>query len=254
MAIAGGALHAVAFDPGRKIWAVGGENGGVVLHQAGQEGDTVLRRHLHWALALAFAPDGSRLVSGAADGTVDLGHDDRAPIAAHSAAVRCLAYRSDGRQFASGGADRFVRLWSDDAVAMTLEHDAAVTALAYHPKQPVLATASADGKIQVWDADTGKRLVTMNAGPHALKIRAWPSTRMTDVSSQASARRFTEDLGPRLGPRTVDAGRPHARHHLDRVQPRRAATGVDGLGPDDPAMGREVKEIGRRLVLLAVRQ
>jgi eukaryotic-like serine/threonine-protein kinase len=184
--VAGGALHAVAFDPGRNIWAVGSENGGIALHQAGQDGDTVLRRHLHWVEALAFAPDGSRLLSGAADGSVDLDHDDRAPIAAHSAAVRCLAYRSDGRQFASGGADRFVRLWTGDAVTTTLEHDDAVTALAYHPKQPILATASSDGKIQVWDAETGKRLVTMNAGPHAVTALAFDARGRRLVSGDAA--------------------------------------------------------------------
>jgi WD40 repeat protein len=167
--VAGGALRAVAFDPGRNIWAVGSENGSIALHQAGQDADTVLRRHVQWVEALAFTPDGRRLLSGAADGTVDLGHDDRAPIAAHSAAVRCLAYRSDGRQFASGGADRVVHLWTGDSLTpRTLEHDAAVTAIAYHPKQPVLASASADGKIRVWDADTGQHLMTMNAGPHAV--------------------------------------------------------------------------------------
>ena len=169
VAIAGGALHAVAFDPGRNLWAVGSENGGVTLHQAGQDGDSVLRRHLRWVEALAFTPDGSRLLSGAADGTVDLGHADRTPIAAHSSAVRCLAIRSDGRQFASGSADRRVRLWTGESLSpRTLEHDAAVTALAYHPTQPILASASADGKIRIWDADSGERLRTMTAGPHAV--------------------------------------------------------------------------------------
>jgi WD40 repeat protein/tRNA A-37 threonylcarbamoyl transferase component Bud32 len=175
--IAGGALHAVAFDPARKLWAVGSENGGVVLHQAGQDADIVLRRHLQWVLALAFTPDGHRLLSGAADGTIDLGYDDRAPIAAHSAAVRCLACRGDGRQFASGGDDRLVRLWTAESqVPRTLEHDAAVTALAYHPTQPVLASASVDGKIRVWNADTGQHLMTMNAGPHAVTALAFDRT------------------------------------------------------------------------------
>jgi eukaryotic-like serine/threonine-protein kinase len=172
--VAGGALHAVAFDPGRKVWAVGSESGGVTLHQAGQNADTVFRRHVRWVEALAFTPDGSRLLSGAADGTVDFGRDGQAPIAAHSAAVRCLAYRGDGRQFASGGADRLVRIWTGESQSpRTLEHDAAVTALAYHPTRPILVSASADGQIRIWDADSGERLMTMTAGPHAVTALAF---------------------------------------------------------------------------------
>jgi len=65
--------------------------------------------------SVAFSPDGAALVSGDAEGTVQLwsaktGHQ-RARLVGHGGRVRSVAFSPDGRTLASGGADGTVRLW-----------------------------------------------------------------------------------------------------------------------------------------------
>jgi WD40 repeat protein len=79
--------------------------------------------------ALAFSPDGSRLVGGTKTGLVtiwDPATGDRlASLDGHDGPVISLAFRPDGHRVASGGADGTIRLWGTTAREMREAHVAA---------------------------------------------------------------------------------------------------------------------------------
>ena len=65
---------------------------------------------------MAFRPDGLRLVTSSADGTVRqwnsaTGQEVLAPYDRHTGEVLTAKYSADGELIASGGTDRTVRVW-----------------------------------------------------------------------------------------------------------------------------------------------
>jgi WD40 repeat protein len=66
-------------------------------------------------VAVAFTPDGQRIVSGSADKSLRCWDVARGTelhcFTGHTAAVKCLAISPAGRRLLSGSVDRTVRLW-----------------------------------------------------------------------------------------------------------------------------------------------
>src|SRR5579884_3731153 len=92
------------------------------------------------ALAVAYAPDGSVLAVGCADGTVrvwDLAaRREIAKLTGHTNAVLAAAFLPDGRTLATGGADRLVKVWDVDTgreLGSHAEHRGAVRGVAVSP-------------------------------------------------------------------------------------------------------------------------
>jgi WD40 repeat protein len=108
-----GAIRAVAFVP--KGFVTAGDDGAIRVwdettfkgRDLGSAGKAVL--------ALGVSPDGTRLLSGEADGTLRLWSlvESKAiqVFAGQGQPINAVAFTPDGRQAVSGGADRTVRLW-----------------------------------------------------------------------------------------------------------------------------------------------
>jgi tetratricopeptide (TPR) repeat protein len=66
-------------------------------------------------LALAFSPDGKRLVSASSDGTVKLWDvttgQEALTLTGHTGAVISVAFSPDGKQLVTGSEDKMVKLW-----------------------------------------------------------------------------------------------------------------------------------------------
>ncbi|CCA76411.1 related to WD40-repeat protein (notchless protein) [Serendipita indica DSM 11827] len=76
-----------------------------------------LRGHTNGVTAIAFSPDGSRIVSGSDDKTIRLwdaetGQSLGEPFRGHTNSVTAVAFSPDGSRIVSGSYDKTIRLWN----------------------------------------------------------------------------------------------------------------------------------------------
>lgn len=95
-----------------EVWAA--TTGELVTRLAGQTGSVT---------DLAFSPDGSRLATSSADGTIRLWDprtgEQQLALHGHSASVSAISFNPDGSQLASVGAEGIVRIWAIDLDDLT---------------------------------------------------------------------------------------------------------------------------------------
>jgi len=110
--------------------------------------------------ALAYAPKGTRLLSGDAHGVVFLWNVEKQErlfsLAGHKDAVHAVAFSGDGKMMLTGGMDRLAILWDADTgkVLRRLSvHPGAVRAVAFGPGPGEVTTACDDGLIRIWNGD-----------------------------------------------------------------------------------------------------
>lgn len=129
----------------------------------------VFPRQSGWVGAVAFSPDGERLVIGTGDGSVtvwDLQSKKRVyDLQRHDDAVAALAFSRDGSMLVSGGHDRTAHVHQFDAAGtpsakplMLGGHGGAVLSAAFSPDDRQLFTGGIDGVIHQWALDSGKTL------------------------------------------------------------------------------------------------
>jgi WD40 repeat protein len=166
--------------------------------------------------AVAYSPDGGRLVSTDWHGTVKVWDTAQGRVAldldgpaGHTGRVLGAAYSPDGRWVATAGADRTVRVWeaaTGKPGPVLRGHETAVTAVAFSPDSARLASAGQDRVVKLWDPVTGKSQLTLRGHGAALVALAFspdgrylasagenPDTavRLWDAATGAEVRRFS---------------------------------------------------------------
>jgi WD40 repeat protein len=135
----------------------------------------VLRGHTAGVWAVAFAADGSQVVSGGDDGTVRLwdvrtGKEVR-KFEHGRTRVQAVTIAPDGKTVASGAAGNDlcpIVLWdagTGKEVKRFTGHRGGVTTLLFLPDGRRLLSAGGDGAVVVWDVETGKELKRLSHGP-----------------------------------------------------------------------------------------
>ncbi|KAH8808784.1 WD40-repeat-containing domain protein [Xylogone sp. PMI_703] len=133
--------------------------------------------------AVAFSPDGTKIVSGCSDYVVrdwdtttgNVLHEFKG----HETTVTSVAYSPDGAKIASASLDNTVRIWDAATGAMLLkftEHTCWVVSVAYSPDSTMVASAAVnvfgvvDNTVRLWDASTGTviRRLDHPSGVHSI--------------------------------------------------------------------------------------
>ncbi|KAF7967198.1 hypothetical protein HWV62_35584 [Athelia sp. TMB] len=114
--------------------------------------------------AVACSPNGNRIASASADGTIrvcetETGETVGTPFRGHTNVVRSIAYSPSGHHIVSGSEDHTARIWDPETgelVGSLLKHSDKVYSVAYSPDGTHIFTSCADGFIFTWDAETGE--------------------------------------------------------------------------------------------------
>ncbi len=188
-----GAVYAVAVSPQGRQVATGGYDKRILLWKAGdvqplslekllvQKSDqsvafTELSGHTAAVHALAFSPDGRRLVSGAFDNALNVWDVETGQLIkslrGHAGQVRSCRFSPDGKKVLSGGHDGQVKVWNVDTYGesrvlgrhVLQGHSDALLGAAFSPDGRQIVTASRDRTAKVWDAASGLESKTLDEG------------------------------------------------------------------------------------------
>lgn len=136
-----------------------------------------LKGHRGWVRALAYTPDGQRLLSSADDGAIVMWSpqavEASARLEGHRGGVLALAISSDGTYALSGGRDGTVRLWdlrTLQPLKTCVGHEGWVEAVAFGADHRHAHSSGRDGRVLMWDMNTAAITREMNHGEwvHAL--------------------------------------------------------------------------------------
>jgi WD40 repeat protein/Flp pilus assembly protein TadD len=126
-----------------------------------------LRGHTGRVWSVAISADGTRIVSGSADGTLRLWDSGTGQellvLRGHRAAVRSVAFTPDGRRIVSGSEDGTVKVWHSGTgkeLCTCNGSSGAVHCVAVSPVGDRLVSISRNGTIKVWDI-VGRPLLTL---------------------------------------------------------------------------------------------
>lgn len=172
----GGSVNSVAVSPDGKLIAVGFRDselradGWVRLYDVSDDGSVsehgdAFEGHSSAVNALAFSPDGTKLLSASSDRKVGLwnvtGHYHKRWLEGHTGEVKAVVVTPDGRSALSGALDNTVRMWNLETGACMDAVDVGVSqvcGLALSPDGTRFAAGGSSNKIQLgslpdWNAD-----------------------------------------------------------------------------------------------------
>ncbi|MCA9791620.1 MAG: serine/threonine protein kinase [Candidatus Eremiobacteraeota bacterium] len=161
----GSSITGLEISPDGKLIAVGTMAGGLVLIDLAT-GHTVatLKKDPPPVQCLCFTTDGTRLVPGFTDGTINVYEPPGRivnTLTGHQSPVNDVKCSPGGRLMASVSNDKTARLWdlkSGRAVRVFAGHTRVVQACAFSPDGRVLATGASDFTIRLWDVRKGEEL------------------------------------------------------------------------------------------------
>jgi WD40 repeat protein len=233
----GGDQWAVAFSQdGRQIATCDGGTAKVWEPSTHPE-RIVLSGHSHAVNAVAFSPDGRRVVTGSADQTARLWRAATGELLftliGHSDRVRSVAFSPKDQRIVTGSDDHTARVW-DAATGRCLltnsAHSGGVWALAFSSDGQRIVTASEDQTAKVWDATLTNCLCTFRGHTNRIKCAAFSpdSTRVVTGGDDQAARVWDPASGKELVPPLMRHRGPINSVAFSRDGQRIASAGEDG--------------------------
>jgi WD40 repeat protein/tRNA A-37 threonylcarbamoyl transferase component Bud32 len=195
-----------------------------------------LRGHTGPILAVAYSPDGRRIVTGSADETARVWDAETGQeslrLEGHTASVRAVAFSRDGERIVTGSWDRTVRVW-ETATGRLLHSIVAngkeVFSVAFSPDGQRIVSGGQEAKARVWDANSATELfpleghtslvwaVAFSTDGERIVTGSWDQTvKMWDAKTGQELRTFIGHRGAVLsvafspdGQRVVTGGQDH---------------------------------------------
>ena len=139
--------------------------------------------HTQFVLSVSFSPDGERIVSGSADGSVrvwDVRTQKVVSTQRLMSGVLSVAYSPDGKRIVSGSADGYVAVWDARNVEMTRKltsHTDSVNSITISPDNSMIASGSRDQTVRIWDSGTGQNIHTLTCGGIVRSVAFSPNGR-----------------------------------------------------------------------------
>lgn len=137
----------------------------------------VFDAHGRHAQAVAFSPDGTRLVSVGMDAQVRIwevpGFRAIGALAGHQKCVNSVVFAPDGQRFATCSTDGTTRIWSLDG-GRSLHSLPGQRLPKWSPDGRLLTTLSRPGQVAHWDAHTGEPLGGFKVAERRLFSLAFP--------------------------------------------------------------------------------
>jgi WD40 repeat protein len=165
-------LVSCRFDPlGRFVFA-GSEDNTVQRWALADGAKTPLVGHESWVRAMAFAKDGSQIITGGSEGRLIWWPTDAEKpepvrsIDAHQGWIRSMCMSPDGQVLATGGNDLAVRLWNaaDGSLIRELAgHQRHVYSVQFHPSGQFVLSGDLVGVVNQWNIATGELMRSFDA-------------------------------------------------------------------------------------------
>ncbi|KAH7918354.1 WD40 repeat-like protein [Leucogyrophana mollusca] len=128
----------------------------------------LIQGHKGWVLSVVFSPDGTHIVSGSDDKTIQVwdtstGTQVLPPMQGHQGAVLSVAFSPDGTHIVSGSDDKTIRVWDASTGTQVLPpmqgHQGAVLSVAFSPDGTHIVSGSYDNTVCLWDAFMGTQVL-----------------------------------------------------------------------------------------------
>ncbi len=159
--------NAVAFAPDGKLLAIG-TTAGIDFYETSSWTKVGFASTNTWVRSLAFSPDGTMIVAGLFDQTVQLWRVSDFKLlktfTGHTNWVWGVAFSPDGQSVASASNDGTLRIWpvNGDTASMVISQGAgSIRAVAFSPDGQFVAAGLDNGDVNLWRTSDGSLVRTM---------------------------------------------------------------------------------------------